>query len=192
MRWPAAFLMVALAGCTTVSPGMATAAGPWRGQVVDAETGQSLEGVVVVAVWDKMSPGAMHPKREFHDVDEVVTDADGRFVLPERRLLTANPLVSIEGPELMMFRGGYGQWAFRGAAERRTLELVERVQRGQQMWKRFLDGEHTVFELASLKTREARFRFIARVSPPARVPATSTPRLYQAVSRERLALGLEP
>src|SRR5262249_26034439 len=79
-------LILCLPGCATLGE----AAGPWRGQVLDAETGQPLEGVVVLAVWEKVSPGAMHLARDFHDVDELVTDAEGRFIIPARNLTTIN------------------------------------------------------------------------------------------------------
>ena len=108
-----ACLLAALAPAT--GPDDAHAAGPWRGQVVDAETGQPIEGVVVVAVWERLSPGVIHQARAFHDVDEVVTDAEGRFVLPERELSPPNPFITIDGPQLTMFKGGYGLWQFRGA-----------------------------------------------------------------------------
>ena len=58
-------------------------------RVVGAGTGQLLPDVVVLAVWESVSPGVMHEARQFHDVDEVVTDADGRFVLPARVLAPA-------------------------------------------------------------------------------------------------------
>ncbi len=45
-RWLAALLWLAL-------PTLAQAAGPWRAQVVDAETGQPLEGVAVIGVWQR-------------------------------------------------------------------------------------------------------------------------------------------
>jgi hypothetical protein len=78
----------------------AHAAGPWRGQVVDAETNQPLAGVVVLAIWDKISPSFIHPQRDFHDVDELVTDAEGRFVVPARSRHFLNPLVHLDGPRL--------------------------------------------------------------------------------------------
>ena len=34
-------------------PAMSESAGPWKGQVVDKETGKPLEGVVVLARWEK-------------------------------------------------------------------------------------------------------------------------------------------
>lgn len=76
--------VVLASGACAVRP--SGAAGPWRGQVVEAETGQPLEGVVVLAVWDKISPGTIHPRREFHDVDEVVTDAEGNLSTRMRQL----------------------------------------------------------------------------------------------------------
>src|SRR3990170_3762971 len=35
----------------TLWVGIGEAAGPWKAQIVDAETGRPLEGVVVLAVW---------------------------------------------------------------------------------------------------------------------------------------------
>ena len=39
--------------------GQANVAGPWKAQIVDAETGKPVEGVVVLAVWYRRytSPG---------------------------------------------------------------------------------------------------------------------------------------
>src|SRR5438093_11687413 len=81
-----------IAGSVGISTAPLEAAGPWRGQVVDAETGKPLEGVVVLAIWEKLSPGVIHPARHFHDVDELVTDPSGRFVVPARSRLTPNPV----------------------------------------------------------------------------------------------------
>jgi hypothetical protein len=46
-------------------PAAAEAAGPWRAQVVDAETGQPLEGVAVIAVWQRgfSGTGSCHSGR---------------------------------------------------------------------------------------------------------------------------------
>jgi hypothetical protein len=47
-----AFVVVFLLGSLwVIEP--ATAEGPWKGQVVDKETGKPLEGVVVLAAWYK-------------------------------------------------------------------------------------------------------------------------------------------
>src|SRR5438876_106840 len=90
--------------------GLAEASGPWKGQVIDSETGQAIGGAVVLAAWWRRSPGAMHEKRDFNDAIEVVTDSDGRFVIPSRQTFTLSPFTRIEGPDIKIFKGGYGQW----------------------------------------------------------------------------------
>jgi hypothetical protein len=157
-----------------------SAAGPWRGQVIDAETGQPLEGVIVVAVWDKLSPGAMHPQRDFHDALEVVTDAEGRFVIPARSLTTLNPFVHFEGPETYMFKSGYG------------LGPVRNLRPGGNKFDiyKLMEREGALFELRPLRTREERLDGLR--GRPVLVPDSYLPRYLNAVREERDRLGLEP
>ncbi len=172
-------------------PARSDAAGPWRGQVVDAESGQPLEGVVVLAVWERRSPGLIHPQTDFHDADEVVTDAQGRFVLPARSLKTLNPFVSIRGPRLLMFKAGYGERRFRGEREWRKLDLSEQIKRYEEAEKRF-EGDGVVFELTRLRTREERREFLSHASPPGEVPAERMSRYMDVIDQERVWLGFQP
>jgi hypothetical protein len=179
MTRPARLLVPALLSMLAVV-GPAGAAGPWRGQVVDAETGQPLEGVVVLAVWDKLSPGVMHPRREYHDVDEVVTDADGRFVIPERRVATANPFVNLDGPNLHMFKPGYGRWRDRG--------LPKEFDRYDVL--RLMEKQIVTFELPPLKSLPERRKRLP--SPPSNAPFSKIPRFMNAIEEEALRIGLPP
>ena len=77
--------------------------GPFRGQVVDAETGEPIAGAHVMALWIR-EPPSLHYQQWVYDARETVTDADGRFEIPyERRWLTAwvNP------PRIDVFAPGY-------------------------------------------------------------------------------------
>lgn len=58
--------------------------GPFRGQIVDVETGQPIEGAAVVIVWWVTIPTPVHGVRSFYDAREAVTDAEGRFKAPGR------------------------------------------------------------------------------------------------------------
>lgn len=76
-----------------------------EGWVIDAETKQPLEGVIVTANWQLESaytPGQM-------EVFETVTDRDGRFYFPawgpKRRPL--NAILTNEDPQIVMFKTGY-------------------------------------------------------------------------------------
>jgi hypothetical protein len=159
----------------------AEAAGPWRGQVVDAETGQPLEGVVILAVWERISPGLIHARREFHDVDELVTDAQGRFAVPARRRGFANPLVSLDGPQFTMFKAGYGPW--------RERNLAPWIKTKDDVWKQ-MEKDGVVFELPQLRTTTERHN--ALPVRPTHVPDARMRRLTEEINKERVHLGLPP
>ncbi|HEY2991439.1 MAG TPA: hypothetical protein VGM22_01405, partial [Methylomirabilota bacterium] len=75
--WIIGLVVLALAATTAWLMRPVPLSGPWRAHIVDAETGQPLEGVIVLALWDKRSFGWPHPDRNYHDIDEVVSDKDG-------------------------------------------------------------------------------------------------------------------
>lgn len=176
-RW----LVPGLLGLAVLALGArpAGAAGPWRGQVVDAETGQPLEGVIVVAVWDKLSPGVMHPRRDFHDALEVVTDSEGRFVIPVRSLTTLNPFVNFEPRSFVFFKSAY-TWS--------GIQNVPRYTNRDEVWK-LMEQQSVIFELRPLRTKQERLNHLTR---PSDVPVSLIPRYLDAFSAERVQLGLTP
>jgi hypothetical protein len=168
----------------------AGAAGPWRAQLVDAETGQPLEGVVVLALWTKRTADWPHPDQQFHDVDEVVSDAEGRIVIPPRDLSRNTPVQAIVGPEIVMFKSGYGQWSFREAGPRPLLEEPSvREHRAREGWHH-LATDGAVVELPRLNTREERLRALPSCQPGLDVPAERIPRWQASCRQERRRLGL--
>ncbi len=52
--------------------------GPYRGRVLDAETGKPIERAVVAVIWKKQE--VLYER--FGDAQEVLTDAEGKFSLP--------------------------------------------------------------------------------------------------------------
>lgn len=170
----------------------AGAAGPWRAQILDAETGKPLEGVVVLARWDEKTATWPHPDRRFHDVDEVVSDADGRIVIPARDLSRNNPLRAIVGPDIVMFKAGYGRWRFRPDGPRPLPEEPSVLQRrAKQGWQHFAtDG--AVVELPLARTREERLFVLESAMPAGDVLPHKFPRMRAAYNAERVRLGLTP
>ncbi len=78
--------------------------GPFRGQVVDAETGRPISGAHVMVAWERDNPNPVHWTQSFYDAREAVTGASGRFEIPrERRFWT----VLIRGPRFAAFAPGY-------------------------------------------------------------------------------------
>lgn len=78
--------------------------GPFKGKVVDADTGEPMAGVVVFIVWRVHHMWSMS---SFFDTADVLTDENGKFDIPSKwswnplRTLTLNSNVTV-------FKGGYG------------------------------------------------------------------------------------
>ena len=95
--WAVALLVVLTLSCLGVTE-RATAAGPWKGQIVDKETGKPLEGVVVLATWYKAysthggwGGAGYHDSEEGRDgherwiYDSVKTNVDDKSVQHHQR-----------------------------------------------------------------------------------------------------------
>jgi hypothetical protein len=93
-------VLLATGGCR----GGAEQWGPFRGQVVDAETGQPISGAHVMVAWERDNPNPVHWTQSFHDAHETVTDASGRFEIPRERRL---PSILVRGPRFAAFAPGY-------------------------------------------------------------------------------------
>lgn len=83
---------------SVLAGGAAEAAGPWKGQIVDRDTGQPIPGAVVLAIWVVRSRDSIHPHDDFHSAVEVVSDGEGRFVVPEHTATSPKPLTELRGP----------------------------------------------------------------------------------------------
>lgn len=137
-----------------------------RAQVVDAETGQPLQGVVVLAYWIKYGASfGGWAGGGFYDSEEVVTGPDGRYAI-RPRFSYILPGVSKVSAEIVIFKPGYGRWEYRSAK-----------------------GEEFVIELPPLKTRDKRLKFYDSLRWSGRVPPERTQRLDEAVKMERAYLG---
>ncbi len=145
--------------------------GPFRGQLVDAETGQGLAGAAILVVWWREVPNPVHPTQEFYEAREAVTDAEGRFEVPR----LSPPVFSafIRPGQVIYFAPGY-----------RPLREVVTPPDGQPF------VAPTVVEMRRLKTREE--LLAKRRSRPALVPPERMRHLIRAVNVERAMLGLGP
>jgi hypothetical protein len=77
--------------------------GPFRGQVVDFDTGEPIAGAYVMVMWLR-EPPALHLRQTFYDARETRSGYDGWFEIPyERRWLTA----FVSAPAVSVFVPGY-------------------------------------------------------------------------------------
>jgi hypothetical protein len=78
--------------------------GPFRGQIVDAETGAPIPNANVMVTWDAYVPNFADTVSRFYDARETVTDSQGRFEIPRLwRLWTIN----VKEPGVGYFAPGY-------------------------------------------------------------------------------------
>ncbi|MGH7316316.1 MAG: hypothetical protein ACREJS_08660, partial [Candidatus Rokuibacteriota bacterium] len=86
-----------------------TPRGPYRAQVIDADTKAPLAGAVVVVLWRRDRVYPFHSVSENYAVREVVTDSEGRFFLDARDVEEGAPRRT-NRPEFLIFLPGYGSF----------------------------------------------------------------------------------
>jgi hypothetical protein len=81
-----------------------------RGQIVDEQTGQPIEGVIVVAQWVLYQAGLGHGGHNGRlHVYETVTDKDGRYFIPAWGPKPHPPMTELlrRDPEILIFKSTY-------------------------------------------------------------------------------------
>ena len=110
--------------------------GPFRGRMVDAETGSPIAGAHFMVSWERDNPNPIHWTQSFYDAQEAVTDADGRFEIPHRtRFFT----LLVSEPRFGAFAPGY------------VAESEEVISPGGQLYV-----DDTILRMRLLKTRKER------------------------------------
>lgn len=144
--------------------------GPFRGQVVDAETGKPIEGAVVVVAWTHLMNWFEGGRREV-DAHEAVTDVEGRWEIPARAIPPWEGGVAGVGTRFYWFAPGYEP------VEHRVTPAAGRP---------FRDA--TITAMRRLATRDERCRSSTLVAPSVPDNIARIPRYLAAQRRERQVL----
>lgn len=164
-------LLLWMTGC--VAPATAEEKwGPFRGKIVDMETGQGIPNAVVLAIWLELVYTPIQTNTKFYDAREVVTGPEGTFEVP--RLKPPFFTFRITEPEFKVFAPGYAQHRW-----------VVTPPTGEALI------DPTVIEMRRLKTREERLQYLRFATLPS-VPAEKRSLYTQALIKERKNLGLDP
>lgn len=148
--------------------------GPYRGQVLDAETRQPLKGAVAFFEWKhKVYGGPGGPKSRFLKAVEVLTDKEGRFYVPWFVGTSLNPFSLVLEPTWFVYYPGY-----------KSEQVVVTPPTGVML------KDSTVILKQRLLGREERLQTLDLV--PGGVPDEAMPNLIRLLNIERANLGLKP
>lgn len=150
---------------------------PYRGKVLDAQTGQPIVGAVVIAVWDREWTGAGGRVPEFYDAREVLTNEAGDFVL-DAGDIEADAPYNTRWPVFRIYKPGYGFYPRYQVSPMTNLDKAFRQ-----------EVEVTVVRLRRARTVEER---MGNLSVETHAPIEKQPLLRKAISVERVGLGLSP
>lgn len=154
------------------------ASGAYRGKVVDAGTGQPLAGAVVLAVWYREVPTAPHgPAVDYHDALEVLTDAQGEFLIPAKTHVT--PIGKIREPEFVIYYPGYGYYP-----------VFQTEPTGGAVTHAF--RQYTVVKLPQWRTQRDRRKVLDLPVWTSKVPGENMPNLIKLANQEGREIGVTP
>lgn len=154
--------------------------GPYRGQVIDAQTKAPLAGAVVVALWWRNRVYPFHSVAEHYAVRETITDTAGRFELDAKDVEEGAPRWTYH-PEFLIFQSGYGSFPRKYVSPKGFTGGI-------------FEGQGAVVELPRLVDREDRRQHLWLFGPHSysNNPFKDLPELMRRINVERTAIGLEP
>jgi hypothetical protein len=124
--------------------------GPYRGQVVDADTGAPIADAVVLGKWNRVYPTVAGGVSRYYDAREVLTDAQGEFVMPGQGLLL---LSNIRPGHMVIFKAGYEYVQF-------SLLAWDDIQEGRPHGTIHWEGEKAIIPSKRLTLEERKKRLI--------------------------------
>ena len=170
----ASLLMILMThGCTYA----ARIDGPYEGKVIDADTREPIQGVVVLGTWytAQFSPaGATH---NFYDARETVTDRNGEFSIPGMGLRVMS---NLEPMHILIFKAGYEYLNVPWVSIKKDILLKEKIK-----W----EGSKAIIPLKKLTIEERNRR-----GTPSRpnIPIDKMKLMTEEINRERIERGLKP
>ncbi len=155
--------------------------GPYKGRVIDAETGKPIEGVVVLGVWSKIAATPAGGVSSYYDAQETATDRNGEF---EIRGLGLKILSNVAPMDVLIFKSGYehiglGPW-----------ESFKLDGGGFEKKVKF-EGEKAIIPLKKLNMEERKKEGTFPPLPPGQASKEKVILMLREINKEALARGLE-
>lgn len=160
----------------------------YKGKVLDLETGQPIEGVVVAGAWDVDQYGGIGGViSTFCDGNEALTNRNGEFKVPRAFCWHWWPFSTMGSPQFIVFKHGYLGYPPLGATQE---EIKSRMP--DYTGAEFTKKTDILIKLGRPKTREEReFTQSHAQSLFYREAASKKlPNLIKLINEERKTLGL--
>lgn len=151
-----------------------------RGRVIDADTREPIQGVVVHAIWVTKTNSPAGPLSHFNDLHETITDPKGEFLIPGKGTKIMSNLSS---PGICIFKAGYDNMGFDLKEEPKKNSQVEDI----VTW----EGDTAIILLKKLTMEERKERGTP-TSPPHEAPQEKVILMLKEIDKERIELGLKP
>ncbi len=154
--------------------------GPYYGKLIDAETKEPIEGAAVLAVFYTKTWGLTVERSEYIDAIEVLTDKNGEFKIPAKRIITVRVLHGWDWHGYFtIFKPGYGCYP-----DHKDVKPMF-VPNGALPVE-----EYVPIELPRLRASEERLR--NQSCFPVSIPDEKMRKLIELNNIERVNLGLKP
>lgn len=173
------FFATLAAGCT-----ISHKFGPFMGKVVDAETGEPIEGAAVLIVFSIESSSLGGSVNSFADAIETLTDAQGEFRFTPKRINFFKMMANWNDDcQVSIFKPGYGAYpghrkSYSSSKDKPALFIPE--------------NEYITYYLPKLKNLKEKKENLFNIREPGGIPIEKMPNMQRLQSEERVNVGLKP
>jgi len=153
--------------------------GPYEGKVIDADTGEPIEGVVILGVWYTSQFSPAGGVSNFYDARETMTDKNGEFSIPGMGLRV---LSNLQPMDALIFKAGYeyiglGPWE----SLKKAMFLKEKIK-----W----EGDKPIIPLRKLTMEERKKQ--GDPDYPSEASKEKIKFMLNEVNKDRTERGLKP
>jgi hypothetical protein len=151
----------------------------YAGRIIDAETKEPIEGVVVLGTWytAQFSPaGSTH---NFYDARETLTKGNGEFSIPG---MGVRIMSNLEPMHVLIFKAGYEHLNVPWVSLKKDILLKEKIK-----W----EGSKAIISLRRLTLEERKKSQTFPPYPPSGAPKEKVRLMMEEIYKERKARGLD-